>query len=213
MNGLPFPVDANGVHYYDNADANGYLAMPVEQKILDSGGNFVSVSKTNPQPTSDVVTQTTLDSIDAVLNTLNVLITAIKSTDGIKKITDALPPGTNLLGKTIPVDTDGNEKFTSVNPGNMQLIGRSLAIAGSKTVTTHGNPELLAVNQFCGKGVIIEAMNTNTGNIYIFPVNGVKTDVQPLMPWDVVTWPVSNLNALKIDSDINGEGVYWRGVV
>ena len=63
------------------------------------------------------------------------------------------------------------------------LVSRYLVvveIAGSKNVAVAGTPELLAADQACGEGVIIEAKATNTGNVYIFPADGAKTDVKPL---------------------------------
>jgi len=53
LNALPFPIDANSVPYYDNADTNGYLTMPIEQYIRNGSNLFVPVSTANPQPTSD----------------------------------------------------------------------------------------------------------------------------------------------------------------
>ena len=41
-------------------------------------------------------------------------------------VKDALPAGTNLLGKTVPVDADGDEKFTSTNPATVQLSGSNV---------------------------------------------------------------------------------------
>jgi len=96
---------------------------------------------------------------------------------------------------------------------NSKLTGRTVAIAGIKTVTVAGTPELLAIDQGCGEGVIIEAMSTNTGNIYIYPKDGLKTDAKPLLADDITVWSVSNLNSLKIDADNDGEGVYWKGAV
>jgi hypothetical protein len=52
MNGLPFPT-SDGVPYYNNPDAVGNLAMPVEQYIRNASNIFVPVSATNPEPTAD----------------------------------------------------------------------------------------------------------------------------------------------------------------
>lgn len=57
-------------------------------------------------------TETTLTSIAGYVDGLEALLTAIKDTDGIKKITDALPTGSNLIGKfgidqTTPGTTNG----------------------------------------------------------------------------------------------------------
>jgi len=57
LNILSFPKDSNNVPYYDNADDGGYLTMPVEQYIR-SGGLFVPISATNPQPVKSVASDT-----------------------------------------------------------------------------------------------------------------------------------------------------------
>jgi hypothetical protein len=44
-------------------------------------------------------------------------------------VESALPAGTNIIGKTVPVDADGDEKFTDANPANMKLTGRKLVVA------------------------------------------------------------------------------------
>ncbi len=55
-------------------------------------------------------------------------------------LTGSIPAGTNLIGKTVPVDADGDEKFTSGNPAVVTLTGsiESLTtdpVTGIKTVT------------------------------------------------------------------------------
>ena len=86
MNGLPFPT-SDGVPYYNNPDAVGNLAMPVEQYIRNASNIFVPVSATNPEPTADAAvlaklveimaklsadpaSQTTLEAARALLNTI-----------------------------------------------------------------------------------------------------------------------------------------------
>src|SRR5512136_24573 len=72
-------------------DAEGHAVSVVQDgsvyrlasigKLLDTSGNIITPAKD--------------DSVTAVGTTL----TAIKATDGIKKIVDALPSGTNEIGK------------------------------------------------------------------------------------------------------------------
>lgn len=52
----------------------------------------------------DFATQTTLAAADTKLGTIDSVLDSIKDTDGIKKITDALPAGTNRIGAVRPVD-------------------------------------------------------------------------------------------------------------
>ena len=96
--------------------------------------------------------------------------------------------------------------------GKVGIEGRTTALAGSKTVTAAGTPEALG-SQAVGEGVYITPLVTNTGAVYVFPAAGAKTDVIALYPGDTDFWPVSNISALKIDSDVNGEGAYWKAAV
>lgn len=93
-----------------------------------------------------------------------------------------------------------------------KLVGSLANVAGNKTVTVAGTPELLGVDQQI-QGVYVTASPSNTGAVYIFPVTGAKTDVIPLNAGDSDFWPISNLNGLKIDADVSGDGVYWKGAV
>lgn len=97
--------------------------------------------------------------------------------------------------------------------GNHVLInGRDTAIAGKTVVLTAGSPVVLGAG-YCGEGVIVTANPNNTGNIYVYPAAGAKTDVIPLAAGDSWEWRVSNLSALKVDADVSGESVYWQGAI
>ena len=62
------------------------------------------------------------------------------------------------------------------------------------------------------KEVIIKALSTNTGTIYIAPT---KADAEshistyPLTPSEAVGYKIANLNQLWIDSSKDNEGVAW----
>jgi hypothetical protein len=62
----------------------------------------------------DFATETTLSTISGYINQLKTILTNIKNTDGIKKITDALPKGENKIG-------------------NVGVLGRQIVAAGKKT--------------------------------------------------------------------------------
>jgi hypothetical protein len=94
----------------------------------------------------------------------------------------------------------------------VKINGRKTALAGKTNVTTAGTPVSLG-DQACGEGIILEASDANTGNIYIFPSAGAKTDVKPLAPGCSTVWPISNISALKVDADVSGDGVYWKGAI
>jgi len=83
----------------------------------------------------DYATQTTLAALLAKViasPATEATLTSIKDTSGIKKITDALPSGTNLLGKTsIDQTTDGttNRVVSKIS----QTAGENIVICGAST--------------------------------------------------------------------------------
>lgn len=58
----------------------------------------------------------------------------------------AVAAGTNIIGKTVPVDADGDEKFTDANPASMKLTGRLTAITHSVLTVTTTSQQVLAAN-------------------------------------------------------------------
>ena len=71
----------------DVLDDSGTLRLSGATKVLNSSG-----SQVNP------ATEGTLSSADGKLTTIDAALDAIKDTDGIKKIVDPLPAGTNNIG-------------------------------------------------------------------------------------------------------------------
>jgi hypothetical protein len=95
----------------DNATSNIYLAVDGLETLVTATN-----TKLDTLNSKDFATQTTL--------------TSIKSTDGIKKITDALPAGTNLLGK-VGIDQTTNG---TTNKATVQLIDELGAPYGVKHI-------------------------------------------------------------------------------
>ena len=97
----------------------------------------------------DLATQTTLALADGRLTTIDAVLDSIKDTDGIKKITDQLPAGTNEIGKvaqgtkaslanawpTVVTDAAGNAISSQDDAGT-----RRLEIAGKVSVTGASPP-------------------------------------------------------------------------
>lgn len=94
----------------------------------------------------------------------------------------------------------------------VSISGRDTALSGKVAVAAAGTPVSLG-SQACGEGVLVQANPANTGNVYVFPTAGAKTDVAALAPGEWSPWTVSNLSALKVDADTNGDSVFWRGAI
>jgi hypothetical protein len=86
-----------------------------------------------------------------------------------------------------------------------------MAMSGQTTVTTAGTEVQLNANQAC-KSVIIKALTSNTGIMYIGNdgANAVSSSTgYPLNKDEYVVLEVLNLNNVYVDASVNGEKVAW----
>jgi hypothetical protein len=86
-----------------------------------------------------------------------------------------------------------------------------MAMSGQTTVTTAGTEVQLNANQAC-RSVIIKALSTNTGIMYVGNdgANAVSSSTgYPLNKDEYVVLEVLNLNGIYVDSSVNGEKVAW----
>lgn len=119
-------------------------------------------------------------------------VTTVSTVAAVTAITNALPAGTNILGK-VGHDTTG-------------LLDQR------KTVTTGGTAEALA-GSTVAKWVAITAETDNTGIIVV----GGSTVIAslstrrgiPLSAGDTVVLPVDNLADVFLDTTVNGDGVTY----
>lgn len=114
-------------------------------------------------------------------------VTTVSTVTAVTSITNALPAGTNVIGK---ID------HTTTGLGH-----------GFKTVTAAGTDEAIAATTAC-KWVLIQAYRTNTGYIAVggTGVDAATTGVE-LSPGQSLTLMVDDLADVCIDSTVNGEGV------
>ena len=85
-----------------------------KSQVVDSAGDGLEIDASGRaaiqnQPNMDVAlstraTESTLSAADTKLGNIDSVLDSIKDTDGIKKITDSLPAGTNRIGKVRLVD-------------------------------------------------------------------------------------------------------------
>ncbi len=85
-------------------------------------------------------------------------------------------------------------------------------LSGQTTVTTAGTAVKLAADQLVNGPVMVKALTTNTGPVYLGNVDGDVSSANglPLSAGEaqVLTY-VGNLSSLWVDSAVNGEGVAW----
>ena len=88
--------------------------------------------------------------------------------------------------------------------------------SGQKTVTTAGTEVQLHTGLQIDLPIMVKALTTNTGLIYIGNVSGAVSSStgMPLSPGDAVIFTyVGNLNEIWVDSAVNGEGVAWLALL
>ncbi len=85
-------------------------------------------------------------------------------------------------------------------------------ISGQKTITAAGTAEVLASSRQVSSPLMIKALTTNTGLVYVGQDTGdVTTSTgMPLAAGEsVVLINAGNLAEIWVDSAVNGEGVAW----
>lgn len=86
---------------------------------------------------------------------------------------------------------------------------------GLKTITAAGTPERISDQDTTNAQIIIIALRSNTGYIYIGfdkEVSSANYGVE-LGPKDHIAIPIDNLNKIWIDSSVSGEGISYLLVV
>jgi hypothetical protein len=84
-------------------------------------------------------------------------------------------------------------------------------LSGKTVVTTSGTRVSLASSTAC-KSVTVKALTTNTGIIYVGSNTVSSSNGLQLAASDSVSFDISDLNTINIDSSVNGEGVTYLGV-
>jgi hypothetical protein len=118
-------IEIGAVELKDAATSN--------RAVIDSSGNIAVAVKEVPATVATAAKQDTLighvDGLETLVTSLETLLTSIKATDGIKKITDALPAGTNLIGKTGAKSFKVSANFT--RPSDNNIYAENDAITNS----------------------------------------------------------------------------------
>lgn len=204
-------IRGNNIKLIDNGDGTYSLStsqsgtltanVAVTSSALPTGA--ATAANQTTLIAKDFATQTTLASLlaqadikisvlrDALLGVnsktlsdLEALLTAIKDTGGIKKITDTV---------------------------NVLSTGSSSMSSGVVNVTTAGTK--VQLSDIACREVIIIAKRTNTGYIYVGGNTVSSTSYgAELAAKDSITIPVNNVNKIYIDSSVSGEGISYVAV-
>jgi len=134
------------------------MADGVARVLVDSAGNLVKVTQDGSDYKYEFLgklrnaagtvvnpaTEDTLSSADAKLGTIDGVLDSIKDTDGIKKIIDALPAGTNNIGKIVL--TNGTYDVDVTSSGRLEVSVAADARAVVDVYLLNGSSNEMAVD-------------------------------------------------------------------
>lgn len=135
-------------------------------------------------------------------------LASIKDTAGIKKITDALPAGTNAIGKLAA--------NSGVDIGDVDVtssVTSSLDHGSNLDIDTTAE-QITSTSFACKFGVTVKADITNTGIIYVgnsdvTAGSTAATDGFPLSAGETLTLEVNNPNLLYAIASANNQKIFW----
>lgn len=181
------------------ADGTAVDASYKGNLILGTDGTNYQViavdSDGNPQvdvltlPAITIAASQTLDTVNTITNVVHVDDNGGSLT---VDVTGALPAGTNNIGK---VDIN-SEPIPSTIYNN------------HKTVTTAGTAEALAASTAV-KSVVIRALLSNTGVIYVGDSSVSSSNGIELQAGDAITIEIDDLAKVYLDASVSGEGVSY----
>lgn len=196
---VPFKGDANGVLYVKQTDGTNTpvinaawaetLALANDNLSVGAGIYGMDADATTPimRAVQVAVDNTTISATPNVTVIGGIYKNAFDTYDD----NDAVPLHLNSAGSIhITASTD---------------IPTTIA-GGTKTVTTAGARVALAASTSC-KSVYIKANAANTGNIYVGGITVDSTNGITLAANDSITFDITNLATVYIDSSVSLEGV------
>ena len=80
---------------------------------------------------------------------------------------------------------------------------------GVTTVTTHGTRVVLAATASANSGIVVKALSTNTGLIYVGTSSVSSVNGFQLGKSEAITIITGSPATIYIDSAVDGEGVSW----
>lgn len=193
--------------------------VPISGTVAVTGAGDASAANQTLQITQETAINTVLgaiaDAIVAAGAAGSVSAKLRRATQGLEdlKTLIVLAAGTNIIGKVgIDQTTPGTTNGVQVN--NTVTTTESVATTifnGKTTVTTAGTRVVLAASQAV-KSVIIKALSTNSGIIYVGNATVAASNGFELLAGDTVSMDIANLNTVNIDSSINTQSVTYIGI-
>lgn len=142
------------------------------KKIVDQlpagTNNIGDVDVVSSALPAGAATETTLTAADTKLGTIDAVVDSIKDTDGIKKITDALPVGDNVIGRV--KITDGTSVADVITDNSINrlesrssLVGQTASTGAEKKVSVIDDTQDSDVKRLQTQALLAPGSTVNIG--------------------------------------------------
>lgn len=179
--------DGSGTSYIPLVDTDGHLQVDV----LSGGGGGTEYTEGDTDAT---ITGKAIMWEDA--------------SDTLRAVSATYPLPVDITTSPVPISDNGGSLTID---GSVDINPNSTILNGQKTVATAGTAEALAASTAC-KWVIVKALTSNTGNVYVGNSSVSSSNGYILEPGEAISLDVDDLATVYIDVDTNGEGVSYIGV-
>lgn len=98
------------------------------------------------------------------------------------------------------------------NANNIVLIAATYIFNNIVANTTSGIRTAISITSVPIKSILIKAVITNTGTMYIGNSTVSSSNGYPLVAGESVSLDISNLNTIYIDSSVNGESITYIAI-
>jgi hypothetical protein len=169
-----------------NDDDGNPVAVILDGSVyrLEMQGKVLNASGTQVNP----ATQETIAAVDTKLGTIDGVLDSIKDTDGVKKITDALPVGDNILGRMKL--TDGTDVAAISTGGQVHFVmyddvnNVALAVAEAVAVPANTRGVLSMAEDQTGFGRrLMTIEDATTADLHRLAIDGkVSIQISPPPP-------------------------------
>ncbi len=194
-------IKVSAISVGDNLIGRVKLTDGTDVAAIDADGSIVVRVSSSALPTG-AATETTLQTVSSYTDTIKIILQAMKDTDGIKKIVDALPVGDNLIGRVKL--TDGTDVAAIDADGSVVVRVGSALPAGSNNI---GDVDVLSFPATNREGTALTSAARTTTTSSADLDNPHKNGVHVIL--DVTEISGSPSITLKVEGKDPASGKYY----
>lgn len=127
------------------------------------------------------------------------------------RVQSASEPIRELVRIVQPIK-QGNVAGVQINPATEDTLAAQPDFAHGQTTVGTIETQLIAISTPCKKGVLVKALSTNTGVVYIGKTGVATTSGYELTAGEAVTIEIDDVNKVFGIADTTGQKVSWIGV-